>query len=152
MQAKLTSALNANVLSKTNEKFTFSKNSTIEKGFIRMKDYDVYEYEGRKFIQMNVKFNTYGYTLSNGWKYSTAFEDRYMWVEVLPITWLYDKGKNIFVSKYGLVSGIDYDHLNDYLPVMYQQMTQSQTKTKEINSMFSEPKRDDFDNEIEILK
>ena len=91
----------------------------------------MYEYQGRKFIQMEVKNNRFGgYTLANDVTYDGfSVRNRTIWVEVLPISWLYDKEKNVFVSKYGLAAGVKRDDVNRFLSVAYQEMTQSMNRT-----------------------
>lgn len=105
-----------NTLNKTNKNYTFdlAKYNEPNVNFVESK-YAEYEYKEKKYIRMiansdfeeNVKFK-----LSNGMEYKNG---DVVWLEVMPVKWLIDTNTNTLISKIGLISGIRYLDLEQYL-------------------------------------
>ena len=70
-----------------------------------------YEYNGEKFIRFVSDANCYGKVLSDGRTIKTR--EAY-WVRVEPMIWLVDERENIAISKYILVSGLQFNLTNYY--------------------------------------
>ena len=90
------------------------KTYTIDKGKPTIKPIVLNEYLYRNKKYVRVKANSCyfreSYMMSNGEYYKN---DDYVWVEVLPIKWIYDKKNDIGVSEKLLLSGLIFDR-HDY--------------------------------------
>ena len=98
-------------LNKTGESYTFDSSDLNDYNaeFIPV-IYDVYEYQGRKYIRARVNYHFEHYdtreiTLSNNKEYKNG---QYVWIEVSPVKWLIDEKTHTLISKYGLVSGLAF--------------------------------------------
>ena len=67
--------------------------------------YDEYEYQNKKYIRVKTNAHFDPTILSNGVVYRNG---AYVWVEVLPVKWLIDQKTHTLISKYGLLSGIEF--------------------------------------------
>jgi hypothetical protein len=93
-------------MNKTGRSYTFDSVETedYDTGFKPI-TYEEYEYQGKKYIRVMVKFDLSKSRLSNGVIY-ILFD--HVWIEVSPVKWLIDDRTGILVSKMGLVSGIRF--------------------------------------------
>ena len=73
--------------------------------------YKEYEHQGKKYIRITARaslcFNSNKLKLSNGVEYRNG-DYVCVWVEVSPVKWLIDDETETLISKYGLVSGIEF--------------------------------------------
>ena len=108
MQCLLEKIYETGKLNKTGGSYTFDsvKYNDYNTGFNPVK-YDEYEYQGKKYIRIRANFGFVGYKfmLSNGACYK---DGDYAWVEVSPVKWLIDQKTHTLISKYGLLSGIEF--------------------------------------------
>ena len=95
-------------MNKTGRSYTFDfvKYNDYDTGF-KPVTYEEYEYQGKKYIRIKADsdFCCVKFKLSNGVKYR---DGAYVWVEVLPVKWLIDQKTHTLISKYGLLSGIEF--------------------------------------------
>ncbi len=117
MQERLDKELKNGNLKTTGKIFTFN--------CADIKDYDApsfyldhkeYVFEGKKYIRIKPNFNLRSNVLSNGVeidRFSLSY-DKYVWVEVSPVTWLIDRENNSLISKRALLSGIRFDNKKEY--------------------------------------
>lgn len=98
-QNALDRKLENNELNKTKQSYTLNG-----------KEYDVYECNGRKFIQYTSTNKVDG-TLTN---YEVAKPNKTYWIEVSPITWFVDKEKDVAVSNYVLFGGMEFTKEKKY--------------------------------------
>ncbi len=76
--------------------------------------YEEYEYEGKRYVRVEV--NSFSdekiyCTLSNGEKYKNG---DYVWIEVSPVKWLFDKRANISLSEKIIFAGVQFDNSTYY--------------------------------------
>ena len=72
----------------------------------RARIYTEYEYNGRKYIRLESYYIDSEKVLSDG---RIIEEDRTYWIKVEPIIWLVDEEADIALSKYIILSGIQFD-------------------------------------------
>ena len=106
MQSILESEYNKGMMNKTGGSYTFDsvKYDDLNIGFNPV-TYDEYEYQGKKYIRIRANFYRSVNELSNGAYYK---DGDYVWVEVSPVKWLIDQKTHTLISKYGLLSGIEF--------------------------------------------
>lgn len=108
MQSILESEYNKGMMNKTGGSYTFDsvKYNDYNTGF-KPVTYEEYEYQGNKYIRIkaNSDFDGGKFMLSNGACYK---DGDYVWLEVLPVKWLIDQKTHTLISKYGLLSGIEF--------------------------------------------
>ena len=73
-----------------------------------------YEYDGRKYIRFVGDINGDGEFLSDGRTIKTGLV---YWISVEPIIWLVDEKNDIALSKYIIVSGIQFDYHKEANPI-----------------------------------
>lgn len=114
LQVRLESLYNINSLNPTGRKYTIDsrKYDQYDLGF-EGKELQEYELGGRRFVRViaNSSYDGNEFTLSNGRKYRDGDA---VWVEVKPITWLYDKKTNIALSKNILFAGVQFNKVRNY--------------------------------------
>ena len=71
-----------------------------------------YEYNGSKYIRFVGDTNGYEEVLSNGIKVTL---DKPYWIKVEPIVWLVDEKADIALSKYIILSGLQFKNKRDYI-------------------------------------
>ena len=108
MQCLLEKIYETGKLNKTGGSYTFDsvKYNDYNTGF-KPVTYEEYEYQGNKYIRIkaNSDFDGGKFMLSNGACYK---DGDYVWVEVSPVKWLIDQKTHTLISKYGLLSGIEF--------------------------------------------
>ena len=115
LQIKLEELYQNGKLTETNKIYTTDsrKYDEYDKDFLPQ-DYIEYEFDDKKYVR--VKANTYHidfhpFILSNDEEYVNG---NYVWVEVSKVKWLVDEENDIALSKYVLVSGIQFDNREEY--------------------------------------
>ena len=155
---------------KSNDLVKTEKTYTLETGqsFIKPVVLDEYIYKNKKYVRVkaNSCYFRESYTLSNGKEYK---DDDYVWVEVLPIKWIYDIKSGLAISERLLLSGIifhKYDYDGDFQRTVIKQYIDNHFSNDIIPSfkgykeeLYEENERDnpynfDFSNvsEEEIIK
>ena len=83
-----------------------------DNGFLA-NEHPEYLYGDKKYIRVrgNSDFGDKAFMLSDGVEYRNGDN---IWVQVMPVTWLYDSGEKIIVSKKGLLAGIRYNPKDVY--------------------------------------
>lgn len=111
MQSILEEAYQNGTLQATGSSYTFdnTKYNEYSRQFRPIK-YDEYQYNSKRYIRILANtFNFSEFYLSNGMPYRNGDA---VWVEVSPVVWLFDEKTKLFVSKYGLLSGISFQANN----------------------------------------
>ena len=93
-----------NKLVKLKQVFTTYKLESRYKFNLESETHIVYEFEGKKYIRIIGRYNSYYSNYSNN----------IIWIEVKPIKWIIDKEKNLVISKYAIMSGIPFDNTRTY--------------------------------------
>lgn len=158
-----------NNLKTSGKTYTFNarKWDDFDEPFLPIK-YEEYKYKGKKYIRVkaNAALNSNKhyepFSLSNKKNYRN--ED-HIWIEVKPITWLYDKQEKLLISQKGLLAGIRFNsekyngdfsktELKEYMDTYMKKdivsnLTMNQTKTTK-----SSPYNFDFEqiSEEEIIR
>lgn len=96
-------------LTKTGKEYTIDsrKYNDYNKEFLPLRLTE-YEYDGQKYVRVKVNSHINGdkVILSDGLNYKN---DDFVWIKVEPIKWIKEPGKNLFLSKKCLFSGIRFD-------------------------------------------
>lgn len=128
---------NFSSLIRTNNSYTFNENID---GKYNAVTYPEYEYKGRRYICMKSNISHFPQKLSNGQVYK---ENDYIWVEVLPITWIVDLKNGVLISEYGLFSGLELEDIEMFLDEYFEKdiirsiaNQQMQIDNKRIKSIF----------------
>ena len=98
-------------LNKTGKKFTTDLG--IENQCFIPKEYEEYEYNGKKYVRVIYKnTDTIGSKLlSNNQEYNVG---DYVWIEISPIKWYVDEKEKLLISQTSLVSGIRFCEVGNY--------------------------------------
>ncbi len=105
---RLEKALTSGNIIKTGKTYTIDKEtySNSSLGFTPL-DLEEYQIGDKKYIRMKMSsfYDGRFFSLSNGQCYRN---DKFIWVEVSPVTWLIDEESQMLIAKKGLLSGIAY--------------------------------------------
>ena len=105
-----------------------------------------YELDGKRYVRVKANPNFVGdyFELSNGQKYR---DGDYIWNEVEPVKWLVDKKNRLIITEKLLISGIQYDYLEEYIDKYFAKEL-LQDYDKKIENMSN----DELLKELEELK
>ena len=147
---------------------TTGKEYTFNRPFEREEDtyvfsptmYKEYIYEGKKYVRVRSGSKNTFYSLSTKEKH---IRNEYIWIEVMPVNWLYDTFSNTLISKRGLLSGIRFNNkkyngsfsdteLNEYLNTyMLNDIMKISKINKEKNEIEEPVEENKHNNEINGL-
>lgn len=105
-----------------------------------------YELDGKRYVRVKANPNNVGeyFELSNGQKYR---DGDYIWNKVEPVKWLVDKKDRVIITEKLLLSGIQYDYLEEYIDKYFTKEL-LQDYDKKIENMSN----DELLKELEDLK
>ena len=105
-----------------------------------------YEYAGNTYVRIKANPNvTHEYfELSNGERY---LDGEYIWNKVEPVRWLVDKKNKVIITEKLLLSGIQFNYLEEYINKYFSKEL-LQNEHKKISSMSN----DELLKELECLK
>ena len=75
------------------------------------KQHEEYEYNGKRYVRIEVNSGKSQYALSNGESYR---DGNNVWVEVQPVKWLVDEKEKIMLTDKLIFSGVQFNHTRDY--------------------------------------
>ena len=75
------------------------------------KQHEEYEYNGKRYVRIEVNSGKIQYALSNGESYR---DGNNVWVEVQPVKWLVDEKEKIMLTDKLIFSGVQFNHTRDY--------------------------------------
>ncbi len=75
------------------------------------KQHEEYEYNGKRYVRIEVNSGKSQYALSNGESYRDGDN---VWVEVQPVKWLIDEKEKIMLTDKLIFSGVQFNHTRDY--------------------------------------
>ena len=106
LQIKLEEEYKNGTLKKTSLFYTLdsAKANDFHRDF-KPTEYDVYEYQGKKYIRVK-SISSFSKKISNGITYKSG---DYVWLEVSPVEWLIDDETHSLISKRALTAGIRYN-------------------------------------------
>ena len=121
IQELLEKEYQSNKLKITGKKYTFNSRINPEKDNYEFNPakYNEYIYHDKKYIRIKTISKNNKIVLSNGEKYKS---NEYIWIEVSPVTWLYDEETNTLISKECLLSGIRFNDKEYYGEFKYTEM------------------------------
>ena len=112
MQERLEREYKSGRLSKTRNSYTTDS--------VAYDDYDTsfqpqahqeYEYNGKRYVRIEVNSGKSQYALSNG---ETYRDGENIWVEVQPVKWLVDEREKVMLTDKLIFSGVQFNHTRDY--------------------------------------
>ena len=107
LQEELENEFQSGRLKITGNTFTFdgAKYNDTKKDFKPI-TYLEYKYKNKKYVRININSYLPDVNLSNGINYEC---NQNVWLEVIPVIWIKDQDTFSFISKKGLVSGIQFE-------------------------------------------
>ena len=112
MQERLERAYRSGSISRTRNSYTTDsrKYDAYNEKFLE-KQHDEYEYNGKRYVRIEVNSGKSQYALSNGETYRDGDN---VWVEVSPVKWLVDERGKVMLTDKLIFSGIQFNHTRDY--------------------------------------
>ena len=112
MQERLERAYRSGSISKTRNTYTTDsrKYDAYDEKFLA-KQHEEYEYNGKRYVRIEVNSGKSQYTLSNGENYRDGDN---VWVEVSPVKWLVDERAKVMLTDKLIFSGVQFNHTRDY--------------------------------------
>ena len=112
MQERLEGAYRSGSISKTRNSYTTDsrKYAACNEKFLE-KQHDEYEYNGKRYVRIEVNSGKSQYALSNGETYRDGDN---VWVEVSPVKWLVDEREKVMLTDKLIFSGVQFNHTRDY--------------------------------------
>ena len=112
MQERLERAYRSGSISKTRNSYTTDsrKYDAYNEKFLE-KQHDEYEYNGKRYVRIEVNSGKSQYALSNGETYRDGDN---VWVEVSPVKWLVDEREKVMLTDKLIFSGVQFNHTRDY--------------------------------------
>ena len=112
MQERLERAYRSGSISKTRNSYTTDsrKYAACNEKFLE-KQHDEYEYNGKRYVRIEVNSGKSQYALSNGETYRDGDN---VWVEVSPVKWLVDEREKVMLTDKLIFSGVQFNHTRDY--------------------------------------
>jgi len=110
---------------------------------INNEEYTEYTYYGNKYIRILEKRTLFESLYSNG---ERVKERKYRWIRVEPIKWLVNYQYDIAISKFILLSGMNYDNIYDFMDKHFS-LDIICDKTRQNNTT----DEDDFNKRISII-
>lgn len=111
-QERLERAYRSGSISKTRNSYTTDsrKYDAYNEKFLE-KQHDEYEYNGKRYVRIEVNSGRSQYALSNGETYRDGDN---VWVEVSPVKWLVDEREKVMLTDKLIFSGVQFNHTRDY--------------------------------------
>ena len=111
-QERLERAYRSGSISKTRNSYTTDsrKYDAYNEKFLE-KQHDEYEYNGKRYVRIEVNSGRSQYVLSNGETYRDGDN---VWVEVSPVKWLVDEREKVMLTDKLIFSGVQFNHTRDY--------------------------------------
>jgi hypothetical protein len=112
MQERLERAYRRGSISRTRNRYTTDsrKYDKYKEKFLE-KQHDEYEYNGKRYVRIEVNSGRRQYELSNGETYRDGDN---VWIEVQPVKWLVDEKEKIMLTDKLIFSGVQFKHKRDY--------------------------------------
>ncbi len=112
MQERLEKAYRSGSITRTRKSYTTDsrKYNAYDEKFLA-KQHEEYEYNGKRYVRIEVDSGRGQYTLSNGESYR---DGEIVWLEVSPVKWLVDERKKVMITDKLIFSGIQFNHTRDY--------------------------------------
>ena len=112
MQERLERAYRSGSISKTRNTYTTDsrKYDAYDEKFLA-KQHEEYEYNGKRYVRIEVNSGKSQYTLSNGENYRDGDN---VWIEVSPVKWLVDERAKVMLTDKLIFSGVQFNHTRDY--------------------------------------
>ena len=112
MQERLEREYKSGRLSKTRNSYTTDsrKFDAYNEKFLEKK-HDEYEYNGKRYVRIEVNSGKSQYALSNGETYRDGDN---VWVEVQPVKWLVDERAKVMITDKLIFSGVQFNYTRNY--------------------------------------
>ena len=112
MQSRLEQAYTRRTISKTRNTYTtdsvkYNEYSTP----FNAKIHEEYEYNGKRYVRVEVNSGKGQYNLSNGENYRDGDK---VWVEVAPVKWLVDERANMMITEKLIFAGVQFNKERNY--------------------------------------
>ena len=112
MQSRLEQAYTRRTLSKTRNTYTTDSVKYDEYSTpFNAKTHEEYEYNGKRYVRVEVNSGKSQYTLSNGENYRDGDS---VWVEVAPVKWLVDEKARTMITEKLIFSGVQFNREKNY--------------------------------------
>ena len=112
MQSRLEQAYTRRTLSKTRNTYTTDSVKYDEYSTpFNAKTHEEYEYNGKRYVRVEVNAGKSQYTLSNGENYRDGDS---VWVEVAPVKWLVDEKARTMITEKLIFSGVQFNRERNY--------------------------------------
>ena len=112
MQERLERAYRSGSMSRTRNSYTTdSRKCDADGEKFLAKQHEEYEYNGKRYVRIEINSGKNQYTLSNGEQYKDGDN---VWIEVQPVKWIVDEKSHMMITEKLIFAGVQFNHTRDY--------------------------------------
>ena len=112
MQERLEREYKSGRLSRTRNSYTTdSRKCDADGEKFLAKQHEEYEYNGKRYVRIEINSGKNQYTLSNGEQYKDGDN---VWIEVQPVKWIVDEKSHMMITEKLIFAGVQFNHTRDY--------------------------------------